>query len=115
MGLDPRARMTQEKAPTPVARSDEGRLSPIILGSTPSPTPKSPAPPPLTTPTSPAPSSPRKPTSPASSPRYEPGAPPMELPEGSHPLPPPQEPAMTLDEAIWQYLTQRLIEPPPIL
>ncbi|SJL13537.1 uncharacterized protein ARMOST_16981 [Armillaria ostoyae] len=115
MGVDPQARMTMEKAPTPVAQSDEARLSPIILGSTPSPTRRSPVPLQPTIPMSPAPSPPRTPMSPASPPRNEPGAPPTEIPEVSRPLPPPPAPTMDLDEAIWQFLTRKIAVAPPIL
>ncbi|SJL13538.1 uncharacterized protein ARMOST_16982 [Armillaria ostoyae] len=71
MGVVPQARMQLERAPTPVARSNEAHLSPIMLGSTPSPTPKSPAPLQPTIPMSPVPSPPRTPTSPALSPWCE--------------------------------------------
>ncbi|SJL07033.1 uncharacterized protein ARMOST_10376 [Armillaria ostoyae] len=95
MGMDPQATMRP---------FTEGHLSPIMLGLILSPTPKSPV---LQQPTIPM--------SPALSPRYEPGAPPTELPEESHPLPPPQVLAMDLDEAIWRFLTNRLAVPPPVL
>ncbi|SJL06736.1 uncharacterized protein ARMOST_10078 [Armillaria ostoyae] len=80
LGLDPQARMETFPAPTlPVALSP--RLSPITLGSTPSPTPKNPAPPQPTIPMSPVPSQLNTPMHPASSPQYKPGTPPTEPPE----------------------------------
>ncbi|PBK62473.1 hypothetical protein ARMSODRAFT_1024886 [Armillaria solidipes] len=50
LGTDPRAQMELPRAPTPaLPHSEDPCLSPITLGSTPSPTPKSPALPPPTT------------------------------------------------------------------
>ncbi|SJL06708.1 uncharacterized protein ARMOST_10050 [Armillaria ostoyae] len=109
-GQDPQARIETFPAPThPVVPSPP--LSPITLGLTPSPTPRSPAPPQPTIPTNPAPSPENPVMSPASSLWYEPGMPPMEIPEESH-LPPP---TLDLEGAIWGYLMHRLAVPPPVL
>ncbi|PBK62706.1 hypothetical protein ARMSODRAFT_1024683 [Armillaria solidipes] len=109
LGIDPQSHLQLQRAPTPhVPHSEEECLSPITLGSTPSHTPKSPVPSPLTTLMSPAQSQ-------VLSPRHVPGTLPMESQEANPPLPPIQDPTMDLDEAIWQYLTRRLERPPPIL
>ncbi|PBK58683.1 hypothetical protein ARMSODRAFT_1028052 [Armillaria solidipes] len=115
LGLDPRARLVQDPHNRPIGSPEEGCLSPIMLGSTRSPTPRSPARPLLTIPTNPVQSPPPPVQPPAPSQRHEPGASPMESPGESPHRPPTQPPPIDLDEAIWRFLTRRDAITAPIL
>ncbi|PBK58308.1 hypothetical protein ARMSODRAFT_1028359 [Armillaria solidipes] len=98
LGIDPQAQMDLPRASTLSAHPFiEPCLSPITLGSTLSPTPKSLVP--------------SRHLSLAPSPQHVLGTSPTESQEESHPPPRTPTPPMDLDEVIWRYLMGRVLVP----